>query len=121
MKADPDHTLFLDSSEIETKKEEDKATEDEEIECKHCGNHPCILRELDPLLVSILDTYGEWKTNKQIRFHMYTETVKVIFGPALGKGVRKKLPSCVQMRIHKMAPDDKYTGFIPSSTSNDVM
>ena len=52
---------------------------------------------------------------------MNKETVKVAFGPALGKGVRKKLPSCVQMRIHKMTPDDKYTGFIPSSTSNDVM
>ena len=114
MKADPDPMPFLDSCENEVKKEEDKATEDVESECKHCGNHPSILRELDPLLVSIIETYGEWKTNKQVCFHMYMETVKVIFGPALGKGVRKKLPSCVQMQIHEMAPDEKYTGFIPS-------
>ena len=90
-------------------------------ECSHCGNHPCILGEIEPLLVSILETYGEWKSKKEVRFKMYAESTTHIHGPGLGKGVRKKLPSCVTNAIRSMAPaaDKKYTGFIPINTNNN--
>ena len=79
--------------------------------CRYCGNHPCYVQELDGMLVSIVDTYGGWKTNKQIRFKMYSDSIRFIHGSSLGKGVRKKLPHCVQSRIRSLASDDSYTGF----------
>ena len=63
------------------------------VECRHCGNHPCFGIEMEPLLLSILQTYGEWKSSKQVRFLVYGEATKHIHGTGLGKGVRKKLPN----------------------------
>ena len=79
--------------------------------CSYCGNHPCVLEDLDEMLISIVDTYKDWKTNKQIRYKMYSDSTRVIYGSGLGKGVRKKLPHCVQKRVHSLAPDEKYVGF----------
>lgn len=100
--------------------DDDVVEEIEDIlkECSHCGNHPCWSLELEPILASIDETYGSWKTNKQVRYLMYTEAVKHIFGTGLGKKVRKKVPNCVEHLIKKMKPDDVYTGFIPSSNDN---
>ena len=106
------------SREIKAEEEKSDSSQDVPLECTYCGNHPCFLRELEPLLSSIQDAFGELKTNKQIRFLMYKDSVKVIHGTGLDKGVRKRLPSCVQRHIHKLAPDDKYTGFIPSNDNN---
>ena len=92
----------------------DKEIEDFIKECKYCCNHPCVGLELEPSLVSIFETCGKWKTNKQVCFLMYSEAVKHIFGTGLGKGVRKKLSNCVQDMIRKMRPDADYTGFLPS-------
>ena len=64
------------------------------------------------MLVSVLETYGEIKSKKQIRFQMYSDTIRYIHGPGLVKGVRKKPPNCVVKTIHVMAPSEKYTGFI---------
>ena len=101
--------------------EEEKVDGDVVVECSHCSNHPCILGEIEPLLISILETYREWKYNKQVRFKMYAEATTHIHGPGLGKGVRKKLPHCVTSAIRSMAPadDKKYTGFIPRNNDND--
>ena len=79
--------------------------------CDHCDNQPCTVSELDPMLISILQTYEGWKSNKQIRFRMYSDAIKSLHGTGLGKGVRKKLPSCLQRRIHQLVPDKEYTGF----------
>ena len=106
------------SKEIKAEDETNDTSEDVPLECTYCGNHPCFLSELEPLLSSIMDAFGDLKSNKEIRFLMYKDSVKVIYGTGLGKGVRKRLPSCVQKHIHKLAPDDKYTGFIPSNDNN---
>ena len=96
--------------------EEEKEDKDIEKECKQCGNHPCVGIELEPMLSSILQTYGDWKTNKQVRYLMYCDAVKFIYGIGLGKGVRRKVPNCVSQEIKEMCPDknNDYTGFIPS-------
>ena len=96
----------------------DKAVEDFDdpiVECRHCGNHPCFGIEMEPLLISIVDTYSDWKSNKQVRFLMYSAATKHIHGPGLGKGVRKKLPNCVSDLIRSMSPSDNYTGYIESN------
>ena len=102
-------------AESQHKGDEDKVlcpdAEDTNEQCIHCGNQPCLVPELETMLMSILDTYEGWKSKKQIRFRMYSDTIKFLHGPGLGKGVRKKLPSCLQRRIHKLVPDDSYTGF----------
>ena len=79
--------------------------------CIHCQEDPCVAVGLSSMLNTIQYTYMGWKTNKQVRFIMYTECVKSIHGPCLGKGVRRKLPKCLQQKIRILAPDDKYTGF----------
>ena len=86
--------------------------------CRYCGNHPCFVAELDEMLVSIVDTYSTFKSNKQIRFKMYSDSVRFIYGSSLGKGMRKKLPHCVQCRIRSLAPDESYTGY-KDAKSND--
>ena len=93
-----------------------------EMECKHCGNYPCWEIELGPVLNDMKETYGGWKSNRQIRYLMYTEAVKHIYGTGLGKKVRKKLPLCVSRVIKEMYPDKEYTGFIssPQDTNNDT-
>ena len=90
---------------------------DELFTCKHCDNQPCFTKMLEDSLVAVLETYRDWNTNKNIRFRMYKECVNHIHGPGLGKGVRKKLPLCVQSQIRDMAPDkeNSYTGFIDNS------
>ena len=87
------------------------------IECPHCGNHPCVVKELEEMFVSILETYSGWKTNKQIRYKMYGDAIIHIHGHCLGKGNRKKLPACVENTVKKMCPDDNYTGFIPTNNN----
>ena len=94
----------------EGKKNEGQEEEDNK-NCKFCGNHPCSALELEEMLGSIVETYQGIKSNKQMRYIMYTDSTKYIFGTGLGKGVRKKLPFCVQSLIRKLAPDNHYTGF----------
>ena len=63
----------------------------EDNTCRHCDNHPCVTVELNPVLQSILDTYRDIKTNRQIRYMMYTDSIRYIHGHSLGPDVRKKL------------------------------
>ena len=124
--------LTTNKKSMETKKDSsvapaDKGKEEEEdkdvvvtSECPHCGNHMCVIREIEPLLVSILETYGECKTRKQVHFKMYSDVTMYIYGPGLGKGVRKKLPSCVINTIREISttPDNKNKGFVESSNKS---
>ena len=97
-------------------KEEDEESESR-IPCRFCDNHPCLSKDLEDQLVSIMETYGGYESNKKVRFRMYSQCITHIHGPGLGKGVRKKLPDCLQNEIKKLAPekDNAYTGFIASS------
>ena len=65
-------------------------------DCRYCDNHPCVGDDLKPMFVSIVETYSGIKTNKQMRFIMYSDATKSVHGTCLGKGVRKRLPYCVQ-------------------------
>ena len=94
-------------------KEEDTA-EDTDF-CVHCNSDPCVVVALEEMLEFTRDHYMGWKTNRQIRFIMYRESVQRLYGMGLGKGVRKKLPDCVENKVRSMLPDDNYTGFIDSS------
>ena len=107
---------------IKVKKEETEETEEtEENEetvhgsdyCSFCEIDPCIITELDDMLNEILMEYRDSKKNRQIRYIMYTESIRYIHG-YLRKGNRKKVPKCLEKRIHSLAPDKEYTGFIPS-------
>ena len=93
--------------------EEELKNENDPDECKYCGDNPCCFIELKPHLMSMLLIHGETKTNNQMRYYMYTEMTKFIHGPGLGKGVRRKLPHCMEQAIKSLAPDKdkKYTGF----------
>ena len=79
--------------------------------CQYCGNQPCYVLELKPMFLAIMQAYQDDKTHKQLRFQMYTESVKCIFGTGLGVGVRKRIPRCVQKLIRSLAPDNEYIGF----------
>ena len=92
------------------KEEPDEASE----VCQFCEQEPCLVVELNDLLNSILWNYSDTKTNKQIRYCMYTDCTSYMHG-YLGKGNRKKVPKCLEDRIHFLAPDKEYTGFIPSN------
>ena len=96
------------------KDDEDNAKGTYDI-CRYCENDPCVSEEHLNMLASLFDTYRDWKTNRQIRFCMYSNCVKAIHGPGLGRGVRKKLPHCLERKIREMAPDEKYTGFIDTN------
>ena len=86
----------------ETIKEEDPPT------CCLCDRQPCLLVALDPMLESLLKTLDG--SNRYLRHQMYVFSTKVIHG-YLGQGNRRKLPDCVEERIHSLAPDTHYTGF----------
>ena len=90
---------------------------DDPANCRYCNNHPCVLEEVEPVLEGLMLNYSTIKTNKQLRYTMYTESVRTIHGSCLGKGIRKKVPKCVDKRIKDLAPDKTYTGF--KETSND--
>ena len=62
------------------------------------------------MFVAIMQVYQD-KTHKQLRFKMYTESVKSIHGSGLGVGVSKRIPRCVQKLIRSLAPDNEYTVF----------
>ena len=109
---------------VKVKKEETvKVEETDDIEeneeaketdyCSICESDPCIISELDDMLNEILIEYRDTKTNREIRYCMYTDSIRYIHG-YLGKGNRKKVPKCLEKRIHSLAPDEEYTGFIPS-------
>ena len=79
--------------------------------CTICGYDPCVRLELEEMLISIVQSYNDVKANKQIRFCMYTSVVRHIHSCNLRKGVKKKIPDCVQLKIHDLAPDKEYTGY----------
>ena len=54
--------------------------------CQYCGNQPCYVLELKPMFLAIMQAYQDDKTHKQLRFQMYTESVKCIFGTGCRTG-----------------------------------
>ena len=89
----------------------DVETVDVPANCRFCNNHPCVLEELEPVFQSMMENYAGYKPNKAVRYSMYTETIRVIHGPCLGRKVRKRVPQCVEERIRSLLPDKTYTGF----------
>ena len=79
--------------------------------CRYCGVDPCWDKELQPMLLSFFEDYGGYMENNKLRYKMYTEAVKIIYGTCLGQRVRKRVPGCVTKSIRRLAPDETYTGF----------
>ena len=88
-------------------------------ECPQCESDPCVAKVLYPNFLTINTIFGDTKTNKQMRFHMYKEATKFVHGPGLGKGVRRKLPTCVESMIRDIAPDDCYKGFLEAEDNTN--
>ena len=95
--------------------EHNSGAEEESVEspdfCPECHNDPCLTEELREFLVSIVEAESAFKSNKQLRFSMYTSATRYIYDGSLGKGVRKKLPDCVVRMIRALSPGESYTGF----------
>ena len=93
--------------------------EDEDTdECPHCDSDPCVAKEMYPNFLTISTIFCDTKSNKQMRFQMYKEATKFIHGPGLGKGVRRKLPACVECMIRDIAPDESYKGYVEAEDNN---
>jgi hypothetical protein len=102
----------------------DGATVDEEAKlCEACNSSPCVLSDVDPdldqdkTLYEYLAHVGEsmqdgGQSNKEIRYELYRIATKAINGH-LGKGNRKKLPTCVTADIKDLFPESTgdYVGF----------
>ena len=96
----------------------DQETEgkDECSACPHCLVDPCWEKEIEPMLLSLVEVYSGRMENHKLRFKMYSDAVKFIHGTGLGKGVRKQLPGCVTGLIQRIAPDKSYAGFVETSS-----
>ena len=94
------------------------------IECKGCNSVPCVLDKdglYDNLMTIGSSMEEEGYEPEKIRFALYQEAVRVIYG-YLGKGVRKELPPCVVGDIRDAYPDPKqnYVGFNDGSSTVTV-
>ena len=100
----------------------DVRTEEDDVEdsdiCSECGFEPCVFFELEEMLVAIKQSHMDEKTNNQIRFIMYRESITHIFGRGLGEGNRKRVPKCVERKIKAMCPSAKYKGFQEAKSDN---
>ena len=102
----------------EEETQEDEETVDASDYCGFCECDPCIITELDDMLNAILMEYRDSKSNREIRYCMYTDSIRYIHG-YLGKGNRRQVPKCLEKKIHSLAPDEEYTGFIPSQEQTE--
>ena len=89
--------------------------------CHICDNDPCIASQLEPRLFFWFHTLRNHKTNREIRHTMYCNSVKEIYGPSLGKGVRVRLALCLEKKIRSIAPEKHYVGFKPSYTTFETL
>ena len=88
--------------------------------CFHCGRQPCIMFSDEYCtMVTIGEEMAEdGKSNKEIRFALYSHMSKVYHGPGLGKGNRMELPLCIVGEIRDHYPKEngtEYVGFQASS------
>ena len=90
---------------------EEDAVEDSDV-CDECGFEPCVFFELKDMLLAIKQSHMDVKSNDQIRFIMYRESITHIFGRGLGEGNRKRVPKCVDRKIKAMCPSAFYKGFL---------
>jgi hypothetical protein len=101
----------------------DGVTDEEAKLCEACNSSPCVLSVVDPdidqdkSLYEYLSFVGEnmqedGQTNKEIRYELYRIATNAISGH-LGKGNRKKLPTCVTADIKDLFPEStgEYVGF----------
>lgn len=81
--------------------------------CKHCGCTLCYVHSIYDLLCERGEEMEEEKcANRNIRFALYRIASEQYHGH-LGKGNRKKLPTCIVGNIRDLFPDARrnYIGF----------
>ena len=89
------------------------------LKCRHCNLFPCVLnRECDNMLAIASNLQEEGKTNKEIRFALYTHFSQVYHGH-LGAGNRMPLPTCVVGEIRDHYPKDEGTEYVGFKTKDD--
>jgi hypothetical protein len=104
---------------------EKEALEQEAIasgKCKHCLLKPCLMEGYYYEFVSYCDIVLEMNldNHRLARNKLYMFMSSMIHGP-LGKGVRRKLPGCVECAVREQFPDpmERYTGFKADNNSDE--
>ena len=78
--------------------------------CHFCDRDPCLAVEMEPMLFGWFHTLRSHKTNREIRYQLYVNSVREIYG-FLGRRNRRRLALCMEKKIRSMAPDTHYVGF----------
>ena len=113
-----ENITYGDSSPFDENQVKDEESVGHTDYCCVCENEPCLVVDLDGMLMAMLQEYRDDKTHKEIRYLMYTNSIFRLHG-RLGKGNRRKLPTCVEDKIRSLAPDDEYKGFVPSQEGTE--
>jgi hypothetical protein len=80
--------------------------------CDLCGEKPCVwVSERETVIANDEVEHGHTIVNKTRRKIGFRHMFRVINGGPGQKGVRKRLPVCVENDIRALFPDDEYMGF----------
>ena len=84
--------------------------------CKHCKKDPCCLIDHLACILSFGEEYkDQGRSNNEIRYALYRDVTYEMNG-TLGRGVRKKLPQCIELFIKNKWPKPmeqvSHVGFI---------
>jgi hypothetical protein len=123
LEACSEEELMAAMAEQEAKQKHEK--EEEVIvsgKCKHCLLKPCLMEGYYYEFVSYCDVVLEMNldSHRLARNKLYMFMSSMIHGP-LGKGVRRKLPGCVECAVREQFPDpmERYTGFKADNNSDE--
>ena len=85
--------------------------------CLICNKSACLWDCYgDELKAKGREFYARLRNNKQVRYHLYRYYISIRHG-SLGRGVRVKIPDCVESEIRKLYPNEGgngYVGFQPN-------
>jgi hypothetical protein len=82
--------------------------------CSLCGENPCFwIQERVAVIANDENEHGHTFTidNKSRRKLAYRHMFRVVNGGPGQKGVRKRLPACVETGVRALFPDEEYMGF----------
>ena len=77
-----------------------------------CAKSPCVFLEWQEELERHVDIMYPEVSNKAKRYHMYRHMLRKLHGH-MGKGKRKRLPSCILQGLRDLFPSEEYVGFKP--------
>jgi len=99
------------------KQEEKERVAIGEVECMHCREAPCVWLEKKDLM-SVIDQHEhrnlpdvDKPPNNTRRKKVYRQMTYIMNNGPMGKGVRKKLPKCVENGARALFPSPSFMGF----------